>query len=446
MKWTQELLSRRHLMKRFGHAALVFPFLRVLEEERLLAATPASRAIFWYFPDGIIKPLFHPVGAASAFPTITAPLMRVRDDITLLRGVEYKTEGSHEGGAAYCLTGCGPGSGGVSLDTYLGEVFQASSALPVVRLGVGANFQRNGGISYIAPGIPSVIEDHPQRAFYSLFGASQEPIDPVIKEKIMRGEKSILDLSMGQLRDLSGQIGERERQKLEVHIEALRELERRVQTAGQISNDRLSQCTESVDMRGLSFPDQDHTYPSMEHRNENFGAIGSIITDLVVQALACGLTRVALLQWSHPVSPTQFSPAGYPDLGRGHHDISHYGGDASSSYAREFVNCQSWYMNQLAQFIEQLKSIKIGDQNLLDQSALLALTEIGDSNLHDFTDVGLILAGKAGGRLKTGQIQDAKGASHNQVLVTILQAMGQSADTFGDPQKGRGPLKSLQTT
>lgn len=445
MKIWKHSLSRRQLMARFGHAAIVLPFMRLLEEEQLFAATSSPRAIFWYFPDGIIKPLFHPeaTGSQFSFPAMTAPLERVRADVTMIKGVDYKAEGSHEGGGSYCLTGVPESQKGISIDTFLGKTFEAQSQLPVLRLGIGANFQKNSSISFFAPGVPALVEDHPVKAFYQVFGSSEAPIDPVAKERIIRGEKSILDLSLMQLRELEAQLGNLEKQKLGVHIEALRELERRVQEAGQIDVDRLPQCTATVDWRGLSFPENDSNYPSYEHRNEHFGLIGEIMSDIGLQALACGVTRVLLLQWSHPVSPTQFNFPGATGLSRGHHDTSHYGGDPASSYAREFVGCQAWFMDRLAQFIEQLKGIKVGDKSLLYHSSLLALTEIGDSNLHDFTNVGLVMAGQASGRLRTGTCLDGRGASHNQVLVSVLRAMGIEAETFGDPRRGHGPLPGL---
>ncbi len=445
MKIWKRTLDRRQLMSSFGSAAIVLPFMRVLEEEQLLAATSQPRAIFWYFPDGIIKPLFHPEGSGSdfTFPTMTRPLDRVRSDVTMIKNVNYRAEGSHEGGGAYCLTGLPESKKGISIDTFLGQAFQASSQLPVLRLGIGANFQKNSSISFFAPGVPALVEDHPLKAFYQIFGATSGDVDPATKDRIVRGEKSILDLSLLQLKSLENQLGANEKQKLQVHVEALRELERRVQDAGQIGGQRLPQCTASVDWRGMSFPDNDYNYPTMEHRNEHFGTVGSIMSDLGVQALACGVTRVLLLQWSHPVSPTQFDFPGAVSISRGHHDTSHYGGDPASSYASDFAACQAWYMEKLAQLIEQLKGIKMGDKSLLHHSALLALTEIADSNLHDFTNVALVMAGQAGGKLKSGICLDGRGASHNQVLVSVLQAMGLNEDSFGDPQLGMGSLPGL---
>jgi hypothetical protein len=181
----------------------------------------------------------------------------------------------------------------------------------------------------------------------------------------------------------------------------------------------------------------------MVHRNELFATIGDIMSDIALEALSCGVTKVLLFQWSHPVSPTQFDFPSSPGIARGHHDISHYGGDMNSSYAKDFVACQVWFMERLARFVERLGATSAGSKSLLYHTSLMAFTEIADANLHDFKNVGLILAGQAGGQWKTGRCLDLTGSSHNQLLVSIQQAMGLTGDTVGDPRLGKGPLAGL---
>ncbi len=59
-----------------------------------------------------------------------------------------------------------------------------------------------------------------------------------------------------------------------------------------------------------------------------------------------------------------------------------------------------------------------------------------------------MLAGSAGGVFRTGRFVDylANGGSarqHNDLLVTIANAMGTDDKTFGDPQYSTGALPSL---
>ncbi|HYX34018.1 MAG TPA: DUF1552 domain-containing protein [Oligoflexus sp.] len=443
MKSLRAELDRRRLLRYLGNAALALPFSRVLMEQQLFGATPAKRALFFYFPDGIIKERWHPTATGSKFDfqPMTAPLQAVRDDVILVKNVNYATEGSHEGGAAYILSGVRNHSGGVSIDTYLGEKFKSNVVLPVVRLGVGANFQTGSHISYFAPGSASPIEDNPAKAFYNIFGGASSSTDPLTKSKLLAAEMSILDLCMDDIKGLQTQLGSVEKQKLDVHLESLRELERRVQSAA--SGPIAGSCTKQVDMRGLTFPQPDYNYPQAPHKNEHFGVIGDIMTDLAVQVLACGVSNVLYFQWSHPVSPTAFNFPGGTDQARGHHDMSHYG-DLNGSGAQDFIKAQAWYMGCLAKLLGRLKAIKEGDQTLLYNTAAMALTEIADSNMHDFKNVGLILAGQAGGAWTTGRSLDGQAASHNQVLVSILQAMGLPDTTFGDPTLGSGPLAGLR--
>lgn len=437
-------LDRRRLLRYLGNAALALPFTRLIREDQLFGAVPSKRALFFYFPDGIIKERWHPTTTGTDFvlPPMTAALQSVRDDILMLRNVNYATEGSHEGGAAYCLSGVKDQNGGVTLDTFLGDRFKNNVILPVARLGVGANFQSGKQVSYFAPGAASPVEDNPSKAFYNIFGGSAGSVDPATKGKLLAAEMSILDLCMGDIKGLQNKLGAVEKSKLDVHLEALRELERRVQSSA--SDPVAGSCTKTVDMRGITFPAQDYQYPPVPHKNEYFGTIGDIMTDLAVQVFACGVSNVLFFQWSHPVSPTVLNFPGGPGLGRGHHDISHYG-DLNGSGAAEFIQAQSWYMGRFAQLLGRLKAIKEGDQSVLYNTAALALTEIADSNLHDFNNVGLVLAGQAGGQWSTGRCIDGAGASHNKVLVAMLQAMGLPDTTYGDPKLGSGALPGLNS-
>ncbi len=442
MKTLHAELDRRRLLRYLGHSALALPFFRVLREEQLFGATPAKRALFFYFPDGIIKEHWHPAETGRNFklPLMTSPLAAVKDDVILVKGVNYSTEGSHEGGAAYCLSGINNQNGGVTLDTYLGEKFKSNVALPVVRLGVGANFQSGKQISYFAPGSASPVEDNPARAFQSLFGGTAAPTDDATKAKLLAAEKSVLDFCMDDIKGLQQKLGTIEKQKLDVHLESLRELERRVQnSAGGTAS---GQCTKKIDMRGINFPAQEHQYPPTPHKNEYFATVGDIMSDIALQVFACGISNVILFQWSHPVSPTVFDFPGGSSLNHGHHDISHYG-DLNGSGAQDFIKVQQWYMGRLAQMIQRLKELKEGDQTVLQNTALMACTEIADANLHDFKNVGLVLAGQAGGAWQTGRCVDGGGASHNRVLVSILQAMGLNDQSYGDASLGTGPLPGL---
>jgi len=82
-----------------------------------------------------------------------------------------------------------------------------------------------------------------------------------------------------------------------------------------------------------------------------------------------------------------------------------------------------------------------GDKNLLYNSVAMAFSELGDPGAHLMDNVGLVFAGQAGGKIKTGQAIDATGKDQSNALVSVLQAMGLPDSTYGNG--GSGPIPGL---
>lgn len=438
-------LDRRRLLQYLGNSAIALPFMRTLFDTKAWGATPGKRAVFMYYPDGTIRQHFQPGrdGAISVLPEITAPLMGVKDDIIIPKGIDYLTQGSHEGGARYCLTGGEGPNGRYSIDSYLADTIGGNSLIPALRLGIGSAFQNGGNhISFLSSGTTSVIHDNPFDVFHSIFGNTANPINSQDQAMVRNGKKSILDFALADLQALQNRLGQTEREKLDVHVEAVREIERRLQQrADGGATLPTASCENTANMRGLTVPARETQYPPTVHRNDNFGLIGEIMMDLAFQAMACGVTQVVVLQWSNAVSPTFFNFPGGPGIAREHHDLSHYG-DPAGDKARDFVKCQAWFMEKLAGLLERMKSASEGDHNLLYHAAVLAVTEIADGDRHDFVNMPLVLAGQAGGNFRTGQTITTR-ASHNQLLVSILQALGLPDQHFGNPNLGQGAISAL---
>jgi hypothetical protein len=106
----------------------------------------------------------------------------------------------------------------------------------------------------------------------------------------------------------------------------------------------------------------------------------------------------------------------------------------------------------LAYFLGKLKSMKEGDKTVLDNSIIYFGSEFGDGHLHDHRNVALLVAGKAGGKWKTGlhvdypphpdagSGVDGKGNPLDTQLahlhLTTVRAFGLSQPTFGVDEKG----------
>ncbi|SMF57985.1 DUF1552 domain-containing protein [Pseudobacteriovorax antillogorgiicola] len=443
-------MTRRTILRNIYASAVSLPLYRVIAETEAFGQVASGpKALFLYYPNGNIANAFFPTSPGN-FPMVSAPLSTVGSKVSFVRGLEYLTAGSHEGGAQFCFTGKA-GQSSHSIDTYLGEKLGANTLIRTLRLGVGANFQTGADkqVSYLSGGAGANIQDNPKAAFTDIFGSS---LNRVQRNAVMNHDKSVLDFSLNQLKALQTRLGQIEKEKLDSHMDSLRELERRIDLANGMGGGNggggdngggngggMAQCNASFDANGINFPDQETGYPKTFEKNEHYGLISEIMINIMVQAMSCGVTNVGLMQWSHAVSPTVFNFTKGPAIGSGHHDLSHYGGDENGGTANQFKTCQRWHMAQMASLLEKLDGVSAGGKSLLDSMACLATTELGDSNLHNFQDIPCFVAG---GRIKGGQILQGD-TSYNKLLVTILNSVGINDSSFGDPALGTGAISGL---
>ena len=160
-------------------------------------------------------------------------------------------------------------------------------------------------------------------------------------------------------------------------------------------------------------------------------------------ALACDLTRVASLQWSRSVSMTRFTWL-TPAITDAHHDLSHHGDDDAVAQDK-LLRINTWYAAQLAYLLGKLATAEETDgSRLLDSTLLLWSNELGKGNAHSRALAPYVLAGKAGGALRTGRFLTYTGdPPHNNLLVSILQAMDISVAKFGKEEWCTGALTGL---
>lgn len=430
-------LTRRNFVRGLSASAALAPMLSSLYASRTRAA-PQKRALFVYVPDGCIPAKWHPTGSETSFtlPEMSAPLEAIKQHLVFVDGLTmYSGGATHEGGAAKVLTGVGP----QSLDIFLGEQIGAASPFRSLQLGVGATFQNgSGSVSYIGTGQPVNPDDDPLNAFSRVFGAVGGGADADLAK---RKKKSVLDAALADLTALQTKLGSTEQQKLGVHLDSLREVEARIAGGGAVA---ASCGAPNFDRRGFSVIETDY-YPKTYHKEEQFKTVGLMQMDLAVLALACGATNVASLQWSHAVSPTHILETG---VTTGNHDASHYG-EPNSQNARDFVTLKRWFMDQFVYLIEKMANTPDEGGSLLDNSVVVLCSELGDSNLHDHDRVPFVLAGRAGGAIRTGRFlnyqgkHNGKNEPHTKLLVSVANAVGAGIDSFGYTGEGTGGLNGL---
>ncbi|MCB9506727.1 MAG: DUF1552 domain-containing protein [Myxococcales bacterium] len=434
-------LSRRRLLQSFAGAALALPFVEFAAGRPAAAMDGvARRLVVFYFPDGVAgrsangePSLWHCTGSGSRFELGESlrGLSRHAGSCVFFNGVSMgpTDSGSHPGGAKKLLTGA-DGGAGESIDQHLARSVGADRPFRHLYLGAMANYAGASGdkhISYPSAGVTIAPEDNPALAFERLFdgrGAAEDPGD----DAAARRTRSVLDTAMADLADLRGSLDARDRARLDDHLDALREVEARIATdvGGPVGS-----CDDpALDTHGYD--------PAALYDPAQFPALLAAQTDLAVQAMACGLTSVAVIQASQHTSELVMSRfAGTEMYDPGYdmrsHQASHYGASHDRSH-REFADYlaqRAWWVDRFAALLDALAARPEGDGTMLDHTVALLCSEVSDGNTHSHDDMPFVVAGAGGGAIRTGQLIDHGGGRHSDLLLSIARAMGSPIDSFG---------------
>ena len=173
----------------------------------------------------------------------------------------------------------------------------------------------------------------------------------------------------------------------------------------------------------------------------NFPTIGQLQMDMMLLAHRCGMTNVSTFMWANADSWQYYPFAGANEE---HHATSHCD-DSDTANIENLIKINVWQAQQVNYMLDQLAASKeVDGSSMLDNTVLLWGNELGVGNTHDYKNIPWLLAGGAGGYLKSGRSLQFAGLPHNNLLVSVCNAMG-FADvmTFGIPGVCTGPLDGL---
>ena len=451
--------TRRNLLRGSLAATAAIPLLDARRAEGLAAAP--TRLVVFATPNGTRNDMFWPTGTETDFQlnTLTTPLEAFKSKLTFLKGIRLNdslqngalggTLGSeHARGTGGMLTGRPLNSGndfvsfgnttsgwgsGQSIDQYLAERLAPPTTFPSLQLGVHVrDTEVRARISYTASNQPVPPRENPTEVFNALFGGMQGmpgESDPAL-ERLWAQRKSVFDATNAETERLKGLVGAEDRLKLDAHLTAMREVEKRlVGTPGSGPGAGASCSPPAVSDVDLGVDDQ-------------YLQVGTLQMDLAAAALACDQTRILTLQWSYSESEHLFQFLG---ISGNHHGISHDFADSGANFDA-YNEIQTWYAGQLAYFLGKLDSYQEGDRTLLDNTLVLWATEIGESTQHDLTLMPYVLAGSAGGKINAGRLLDFSNnrRDNNQMLISMAHALGaEDLTSFGDASGATGPLPGL---
>ncbi|HET6281195.1 MAG TPA: DUF1552 domain-containing protein [Polyangia bacterium] len=457
-------LSRRRFIKTLGAVPAVA--LPVLRSSPLLAATPITRLLVFFTPNGTVYESWGVTGLGTNYSiapgSIMEPLAKFKAKLNILQGVSYLSEAKgpgnhHARGAGHCLTGRqlltgnivapdGSTSGyasGISVDQYMTGPGKLPATTKFRTLEVGVAVKDNGvkeRLAYAGSNQPLPPENNPWTLFQRVFGDGVTPAgampDPA-KEKLamqrLAERRSILDFAAADLTSLSRRLPGDERTRLERHLTSIRDIEQ-----------QLVPSPGATAAGGACAPPTIGSMPGAmidPLAAANFPAVGKLQMDIAVAALACNMTRVITMLWSAAASQQTFPWLG---INTGHHTMSHEG-DADKANTASLVKVSSWYAQQFVYLLDRMDSINDGDGTLLDHSIVPWTNELSKGNTHSPNNIPWVLAGGAAKYFPTGRlIQYPKEQPHNNLLVSFMNALGLPDEkTFGDPDFCTGPLQGL---
>ena len=401
MMITKKALPRRTVLRGVG-ATLALPLLDgmvpALTAMSRTAAAPVRRLGVVYVPNGIVMEQWTPPGEGAGFEItpILKPLARFRDRLLVVSGLSNKgPDDIHETGATSFLTGVPPkrtqGSqlgAGVSMDQLVAREAGRHTQLASLELALesGDDVGTCGGgytcaytntICWRSATTPLPMETNPRTVFERLLGDTGGT-DPAARLARIEQNRSLLDAVTDKVAYLRRDLGPRDRHKLGEYLDAVRDIERRIQKAEAQVDQPLPDIAAP-----LGVP-------------TSFDEHARLMFDLQVLAYQTDLTRVISFMISREYSGRTYPESGCPRR------TTPVAPPERPDKLDKLTRINTYHTTLLAHFWTG-RGDALGDGSLLDHVTLLYGGGLSDGNRHSSENLPILLAGGGAGALDGGR-------------------------------------------
>jgi hypothetical protein len=449
---TGKHLSRRTFLRGAG-AAISLPFLEAMtpagrltaqlraeaDKTRLIAIEMVHGAA-GAAPHGLENNFWSPAQTGTDFdlsPSALSPLEEYRKWLTIISNTDVRMAeafdadeigGDHFRSSAVFLTQSHPhqteGSDvrvGESLDQMFAKRFGQSTPIPSMQLCI-ENVDQSGGcaygyacvytdtVSWAAEDEPLPMIRDPRVVFDQLFGAGGTAAQ---REEIRRTNKSILDWVTSEIADLQRALGPSDRQRVENYLDAIREIERRITM--------VEAYNESGEVRDL--PTAPAGVP------DSFEEHVKLMFDLQALAFASDMTRVFSFKMGRDGSARIYPESG---IDRPFHPASHHGNRPQN--VESFKDINRYHVSLLPYLLDRLDELTEGEQTLLDKTAIIYGSPMGDPNVHNHKRCPLIFLGGGNGALTGGlHLRAEDETPMANPMLSLMHGLGMTdIESFGD--------------
>lgn len=433
---TGQALPRRTLLRGIG-TAIALPFLDAMVPAMRGAPVvkPTPRMGFFYVPNGMYLPNFHPETAGTNFELtpILKPLEAHRDRLTVVTGLSnLGVISPKEGGGVHTRAHAGWLNGvlakrtegsdiqaGKTIDQYAADKLGADTPLRSLELTTESNFQvgncENGySCSYLnctswrTPNTPLPHERDPRVVFERLFGDGGSVTARMAQ---MRKDQSILDSVGDEMASLQKRLGISDRRMVDQYLDSIREVESRIEKAEK--NNAKAPLPSVTQPAGIPDSFDEHV---------------KLLVDLLHLAYQGDITRVSCMQITRESSYRSYPWVGVPE---GHHTVSHHQNDPHLIGQNTKIN--AYHMSIYSYFADKLQNTPDGDGTLLDHSILVYGAGMGDGDHHTPIDLPVAIVGGGCGSLKGRRhLKYALNTPFMNAGLSLLDKVGVEVDKIGD--------------
>ncbi len=350
-------------------------------------------------------------GAAYEQTTLLKPLWDVRKHMTVYRGLDHGIKGGHFAVHSF-LSGVLNSEaqnrplGNVSIDQFMADEIGYQTRFPSLTVGSEGGIHGGCQIAWTKSGVRVPPITGPAELFDRLFvGDSQERLERRNQEN--RLQASILDTVLGEANSLSKRVNREDKSKLDEYFTSIRDVEKRLELRQRWAS--------------LPKPKPPFDRPSNKNKVEDL----PMLYELMALALQTDSTRIATLEIGGDFLPQNLG------IEKSYHGLSHHGNDEAA--IKHLITLETYQIEQFAKFLARLAKMEDGDRTLLDSTAVLFGSGIGDANTHKNSDLPIVLAG---GGYRHGEFKKVPSSGPNKVplcnlFVDIAQRMGVETDSFG---------------
>lgn len=446
----QKTLSRRAVLQGAG-VAMGLPWLEAMVPSSALAQSKSAdakspvRMAVLYMANGVNTKYWTPEGAGKDFrlsPTL-ASLEDLKDRLLIVSNLwnaAANTGDGHYAKESSLLTctsitktlGVDINIHGPSMDQIAAKRVGDRTPLPSLELGIepeatgvdaNVGYTRVYGchIAWSGPTTPLARETNPRSVYERLFRAAGPGGDSA------KQDAQLLDRVLEHAKSMRSKLGSADQARVDEYLETVRSLEARMERA---SDPKRNPWKPLVSLEGTPKPTDTPTSHAEHVR---------LMLDLIALAFQSDTTRISTFMFGNAVSGVNFRFL--PGVTDSHHEISHHSNDAEK--LRQYAVINRWHVEQYGYLLRKLHAMKEGERSVLDNSMILFGSALSDGNTHDPHKLPLVLAGRAGGRIASGQhLVAGEDAPAANLYVSMLDAFGTPVERFADSTGGLGGMLS----